>query len=162
MLRKREREAPYRGYGTCDWNLGTLVFWNLYSCHLDARSPAPNGRQTWRPRLPGGVGRNGVDDAGFRLGIDGPRSARIMASKPQDGRTDRVDVPVCDVDGLGSEPPILLQRCVPPDGRHQTGLGSWFEIGQGLGGDLAGHRASHRAGAEHRRGDLGRRVASVP
>ena len=85
----------------------------------------------------------------------------IMASKPEDGRPDRVDLPLCDVDGLGSEPEIFLQRRLPPHGRDKTGLGSRIEIGQGLGGDLAGHRASHRAGVEHRRGHLGRRIALV-
>ena len=37
-----------------------------------------------------------------------------MASKPEDGHPDRVDLSLRDVDGLGAEAEIFLQRCLPP------------------------------------------------
>ena len=106
----------------------TLFLWIFRTDILDARNPAPNGRDSRRPRLPGRIGRDGVDDAKFRLGCDRPRSAWIVASKPEDSRPDRVDLPLCDVDGLGSESEIFLQRCVPSDGRDKAGMGSRIEI----------------------------------
>ena len=67
-----------------------------------------------------------------------------------------------DVDAVGTGAHVLLQRRLSADRRHQARLGARRARRQGVGGDLARHRAAHRARPAARRSDLGRGAAAVP
>ena len=90
------------------------------------------------------------------MGKHPARSSPYVAAKPPGRRADHAHFAVCDVDGLGSGTHFSLQRRLSPDRRHQARLGDRQPLGQGLGGNLAGHLSPHRAGVEDGRGDLGR------
>ena len=105
-------------------------------------------RALFVPRLPARWRRDGRAHACVSTGPRTPLGVSgVLAAVPEDHRARHARFALRDVDAVGARADLLLQRCLPAHRRHQARMGAGRARRQGLGGDLARHRAAHRARA---------------